>query len=101
MNHHRHHPGRHTWRLVLARLCLDPHAEQIVTTQVGDCWQCWRAISDELVTHIWSETIATCGIPQLHPSGLVEGRAISWICTILAGALDAAALDAQDEDDAA
>ena len=94
---HRHHtPGRYTYALVLAKLCLDRQAGQTVAELVGDCWLCWREISEQLAGHITSDLLAQHGIPTLHPSGLVEGAAVDAVCANLQGMIDAADADARD-----
>jgi hypothetical protein len=100
-SHRHHHPGRYTYAIVLAKLCLDEQAEQIVANRVGDCWQCWKIIAEQLAMHVWGDMLATHGIPELHPSGLVEGRVITAVCGLLAGMIDVAEADARDDGSAA
>jgi hypothetical protein len=104
MTHHRRHqPHRHTWRLVLAKLCLDRHAEQLIADEVNGCADCWRDIADELAGVVFTDLIGLIGVPGLHPGGLVDGPAVDEAAHRIACALRAAALDARylDDDEAA
>ncbi len=78
---HRHYPGRHTYRLVYARMLFDRQAEQIVAHQVGDCAHCWRDIALSLAGHVAAES--DCGTLTMAPSGLIEGQAITWVMTMI------------------
>lgn len=93
--HHRHQPGRHTWRIVLAKLTFDRQAEQLINNEIGSCADCWRDIADELAGTVWADTISRHGVPELFPSGRVEGAAIDYATHRVACSLRAAELDAR------
>ena len=97
MTIHRHQPGKYTYALVLAKLLLDDQAEAIIADRIGDCAQCWRIIADHLATEVWSDMIAKHGMPTMHPSGLIEGRAISVVCSIAQDMIECAEADARDD----
>lgn len=85
------------WRIVLAKLCLDLQAEQIVVDEIGDCVGCWREVVDILAQQVWSDTVQCNGVPDLNPgTGLAEGQAVDYATVLLYDALNAAARDARD-----
>jgi hypothetical protein len=96
-----HGTGAYAWRLILAKVCLDKHAEQIVADEIGDCAGCWRDIADTLAGAVWTAIVHDHGVPDMTPTGLVEGRAVDYTTVLLYDAIDAAARDARHLDEAA
>ena len=91
---HRHHqPGR-GWRLVLARLCLDRLAENVLIHELGDCPHCWQQLADQLADIAVDQLHGAHGTPALYPGGRVESSSVDWVTSMIALALDAADRDA-------
>jgi hypothetical protein len=84
-------PFTHAWRLILAALCLDEHARQILDAEIGDCGHCWREVAHMLADIAAGYEIALRGIPELNDYGMVTGAAVDHAQAVLAAALDAAA----------
>jgi len=72
----RHHGNSpRAWRLILAKLHFDDHAQQIIRAEINDCPDCWRDIAEYLADEVMVDLFVNRGWDTAvrHTEGVIEG----------------------------
>jgi hypothetical protein len=79
-----------TWRLMLAKVCYDTHARELIEAEIGDSSAEWREVATAAVNIAVSGLIRDA-IPRMDTSRNISGPVVNYIEDALASFLDVAA----------